>query len=495
MTKKLLLAASAVAAMAFAGGAAAQVRITSAEVSNVTLTTAPAAGSSATSFTLAAESNGTVGNRNTTTTLADNFIASELPTSGTTVFEPGATGTNYTATLTLTGATFQTSVANTAVQVTGASGACTAPTASVVSGGGVGQSSVTVVFNVPTSCSVATAPTGVTFQTPFTKDAGNSGVSASVNYTVATTGAAYGGGAGSANLVNIANAYEVAVRSQRVVAGAFATSLPTLFALPSYTALATGSDVDNVIGAVSAANTVAGAGAAGGAIYANMAGAALPAITANVSVSGNLAVLSPSLAAAPAGSLVANADRTAAATASDVALVRQNITVSKTGGAAVTAPQTFSATVTPVLATNTLVNTPAAVTASLETVGQQGTNFLAAWVQSTNPTFNTVLRIANGGSAIGAVTLTLQSPISAASRSVCTSAELPKLASVPANGELALNSADFTTCFGNFTRGDIRVTVPALSDRLSAKIRIVNPGGVVTEQSLGGIAAGAAIVN
>ena len=72
---------------------------------------------------------------------------------------------------------------------------------------------------------------------------------------------------------------------------------------------------------------------------------------------------------------------------------------------------------------------------------------------------------------------------------------LAKLGSIPANGELAISSADLTTCFGAFTRGDVRVTIPALTNNLTAKLRIVNPGNIVAEQSLGAIASGVATTN
>jgi hypothetical protein len=143
------------------------------------------------------------------------------------------------------------------------------------------------------------------------------------------------------------------------------------------------------------------------------------------------------------------------------------------------------------------VTTPAAVSNfSLETVGLQGTNFVAPWVQSSNTAgYNSVLRISNSGSATGPVTLSLTSPAGTASATTCSSAQLAKLANVPANGELSINSADLTTCFGPFARGDVRVTVQAQSTNLSAKLRIVNPGNVVTEQSLGAISQGVATVN
>lgn len=473
MTKKLLLAATAVAAMAFAGGASAA-DITSASVSGQALTTT---GTTPTFYRLANESVGGTANLSTTTAAGDNNIVSALTVGR---FDPGANGTTYTATISLTGATFQSSVTGASVSVTGATAGCVVGTPTVVSGGGAGQSTATVVFNVPNTCSTTTAPNGVTFDVPFTKSAVAGNVDVSVGYALANTGAAFGGAAGTAGLVRTANGYNVVAR----VAPASGSALPTSFALPDYTALATGSSYDNIIGAVGAAASTT--------TFANMKAVALPSITATVAINGNLSVLTPSISGV---TLTPNAGLTQAATAAAVALPVTNVTVVKNGTASVTAPQQFTATVTPALPTNTLVSTPAAVTASLETVGQQGTSFVAPWVQSSNPNYNTVIRMSNAGAAVGAVRLSLTSPVGTATATTCTSAQLPKLGSIPANGELAINSADLTTCFGAFTRGDVRVTVPALSDNLTAKLRIVNPGNVVTEQSLGAISDGVATIN
>lgn len=494
MTKNILLAATALTVMAFAGGAAAQVQITGAKVSGNVL--AVSDGTTDELFTVAAESNGTEANRTTTTAAGDNVIASELKTGR---FDAGAGGTNYTATITLTGAVFADAVLNADINVTGDTGSCVVSAPTVVSGGAAGQSTAQVVFNVGSTCSTTDvlnfAPNGVAFDVPFIKNAGAGGVGVSISYAVATTGAAYGGAAGSADLVQVLNGYSVYARLQSA-----STRLPTTFALASYTSLATGAgQYDNVIGQVAAAASsplAASAGAFGNTVFANMAGAAMPAITANVAVNGDLSVLTPS--AAPVA-LVVNEAKTSAATAADVAVpLGTNVTVAKAAGATntpVTTPQSFTATVTPVVAANALVTTPVAVTAALETVGQQGTSFLAPWVQSTNANYNTVIRVSNSGAAVAGVRLSLTAPVGTATATQCTSAQLPKLASIPANGELAISSADLTTCFGAFTRGDVRVTIPALTNNLTAKLRIVNPGNIVAEQSLGAIASGVATTN
>jgi hypothetical protein len=502
MTKKLLLAASALAVIGFAGAAAAT-DITSAKVSGIPLTTT---GASKTSYTVANEViTGTAANLKTTTVAGDNTVASTLPAGS--YFEPGVNGTNYTATLTLTGGTFQTAIAANTIVVNGAGAGCIVSAPTIVSGGGAGQSTLTAVFNVGTACTVgagATAPTGVTFDVPFAMDAGASTVSASVNYTVATTGGAFGGSAGTATLVQKAAGYSVAVSDAPQTDAA----LPTSFALGTgtpYVQLVTGTSNDNVIGSVKAGLATAPATSTG-VVYANLGAVGLPALTYDLSVAGNFAVLAPGIdltdadakAATSSSGLTVNAAKTSA-TATALSGARTfYVTVPAGNTVSTTAPQSSTVTVTPkVPAATTTVAAPAAVSnRALETIGLQGTNFFAPWVQSSNTNgYNTVLRVSNSGAATGPVTLALTSPIGTATATTCSATQLPKLANVPANGELAINSADLTTCFGAFTRGDVRVTIQAQSNNLSAKLRIVNPGNVVTEQSLGAIAAGVASVN
>lgn len=272
MTKKLLLAAAAVSVIGFAGAASAQVQISGAKVSGQALGINAAGSTTNTFFTLAAESNGTEANRTTTAATGDNVIASTLKVGR---FDAGAGGTNYTATITLTGATFATPVLNSFVTTTGQAGNCTVSAPTVVSGGAKGQNTATVVFNVGTGCSSTTAadyaPNGVNFDVPFIKDAVAGNVSATVSYAVATTGAAFGGAAASADLVRVANGYSVFARP--TLAASPTTSNPTTFALPSYTALATGGSYDNVIGSIGATTATPAATAAGNVIHANMAGA------------------------------------------------------------------------------------------------------------------------------------------------------------------------------------------------------------------------------
>jgi hypothetical protein len=61
---------------------------------------------------------------------------------------------------------------------------------------------------------------------------------------------------------------------------------------------------------------------------------------------------------------------------------------------------------------------------------------------------------------------------------------LPALAGIAPGGELLVDTAAVTTCFGNFRRGDLRITFQGSSDSVSIKQRIIS-GSVASESSLG----------
>ncbi len=502
MNKTLLLTATAVAVLGFAGTSAAQVRTTAASVSNIALNTTATV---PTVYTRATESiTTTLANRQTTTTATHNTVATQLPATGSTKFEPNANGTNYTATLTLTGATFQQPI--TTATLTGQQAGCTPSTPTVVSGGGAGQNTVTVLFNVPNTCTTTTAPSGVTFDIPFTVDASATAVSSSVGYAVASTGAAYGGVNSVASLVQSSAGYRTSASSFPQTVAQKPTSL-SLTSTPAFSQLATGAGNDIIIGSALATTATPPANAVNNTVYADMKAATLPALTYTLAVAGDFAVLKPGFAIddATANAISANGPSTGFTTTNTATGASQTgvsggstiyVTIPSGNTTQVTSPKSYNVTVTPGNGSSTLVTAPSAITtAPLETVGLQGTSFIAPWVQSTNASYNTVIRVSNSGAATGPVTLSITSPIAAATRLTCSSAELAKLGSVPANGELAINSADLTTCFGAFTRGDVRVTVQAQTTLLTAKMRIVNPSNVVTEQSLGAISDGVATVN
>jgi|GEM_PF-1363296 len=525
MTKKLLLAAAAVSAIGFAGAANAQV-ITSATVSTATV---KAAGASAvTPYTIANESVASVANRRTTTAPTENVVAFTVnPTAAAVpVAQTLELGTTYRITYTLSGTanpTFLAQVTSGALTMDG-NAACVIPT-TVATGTGAGGSN-TVSFIVRTvstfgaGCATAAdLPGAFSIDLPFqiatvgTVTATVSGALDASNTNPAASPDRFTAAGSSIQLVQASAGYRIfadATVDNVSGDGVDNADLPTTLALettgaPFRSFNAAG---DRVIGgagfvlATPPANAAAAAPAPGSTVVrANLANVSMPAPTYALTISptsGDFSALKPqvgtsdNVAGFTDATVAANLLSATAGTTTAPAAGAQNIAlrVEGTPTASISnTPLTFTATVRPVApaANSPLVTPPAAITnAPLETVGLQGSTFIAPWVQSSNANYNTVIRISNnGGMATGSVQLSLASPLNTPTASVCTAAQLPKLASIPANGELALNSADLTTCFGAFGRGDVSATVLSLDTNLTAKLRIVSPGNVVTEQSLG----------
>ena len=115
---------------------------------------------------------------------------------------------------------------------------------------------------------------------------------------------------------------------------------------------------------------------------------------------------------------------------------------------------------------------------------------MAPWVGGSQSTTNIILRLSNSGVATGAVTLQLAAVVRNTGTTVgattCTSATLPSLASIAAGAELSIVAADITTCFGDFKRGDLTITVQATAASPTAKARNNNAAtGNNSELSLG----------
>jgi hypothetical protein len=493
--KKILMAAVAVSALS--AGAANAVNITAADVSGIALTPPSiTTGAGTLSYTLANSAIVTdalgAPNVNATTGAVTDITASLGGTTATGVFDPNAGGTNYSATYTLTNAVFSAPVTNASVAVLGMTGTCTAPAANVVAGGAVGTSSVTVVFNVPSAtCSSSgqnVAPNAVRFTAPFSVLSAGS-VTGTVGFKAVSTDAAFnvtGVTGGAITLVRTQSPYTVSVT---------ADTAPTTLGLSTSTAavysyLKTGGLFDSILGSVTANLATPSATASTGGIYADMNGTARPAVTFDTTVTatnGNFAVIKPSLAAAamtlatPSAS-TATTLGTAAGTASITAAI------SATNTTSLNAAQTYSATVTPKLATNTFVTTPVAVTGALQTITLEGVSFTAPWVGGSLSSSQSYIRVSNSGAATGQVTVSLLNPIGAANPAaagaVCTSSTVSKLSSIAGSNELVIAPADLTSCFGAFTRGDVVVTIQATSTSLTAKARNVTATNV-SELSLG----------
>jgi hypothetical protein len=505
--KKILMAAAAVTALT--AGSANAASITSAQVSGVNLTqaTQTAAAKSyvlADSVVLATAAN--------VTTATGNTVKAKLGTAG--YFAPGPIQTTYTATYTLSGTgnpVFTTTTptatltAMPAVTIAGVTVTCTPPTVSAVGGGASGSNSVTFAFTMlpgtgGSACNNQNSPTEFVVDAPFKLTSVGS-VTASIGFKVASTEAAYDGAAATYPLVITASPYTVAVTADTV---------PTVMALTAgsagYVSLKTSTDnsFDSNIGKLTAAAATAPANAENNRIYQDLTGGttALPAITADVALiatSGNFSVIVPKIGTSTTGvvsptnssSFTDKGQTLAADTSVSVSIATNNTTQ-------INSAQSYTATVTPKLAANTTLTTPAAIgPVALQTINLEGINFIAPWIAGSQSPSNVLIRIANNsGTDAGAITLNLKSPIyntgtaPTVAPTACTSAKLPALAKIAAGTELVLGATELTTCFGDFKRGDLLITAQAPKDNLTAKARLTTASGQVSEISLGGLNTG-----
>lgn len=483
MTKKLLLAAASLGVLALAGAAGAA-EITSAKVSGVTLGTGEV-------YTVASQVVTTdVANLQTTTTGGDNVIVGSVSNGG--AFGPGIGGRTYGATLKLTGAKFQDAVTSGDIELVGGTPANCLADAVIVEGGAANGTSVTVAITIPAGCAIADAPNGVAFDVPFTVDAAAATASAAVNFVVGAAETPYDGGAATVQLVRKASAYDLTVTADNVP-----TTLALAGAAP-YTALLTGSGVDNVLGSIKVDFADAPAGSADDNIFANLDGGAtgMPTLTYDLQVkaeSGDFDVVELRLG----GDLLdVDAGDNTIALIEDVAAGTAALTAHIPGGndVSLSSSQAYSVTVTPAVAPSTVVAKPAVVSGAVQTIGLEGTNFVAPWFTLTNANNTAFLRLSNNGSgSTGPIFLTLKSANgSVTTASVTLTQSMLAEGTLAAGGGIAANSAILITgpalaaAFGTTAgNGDVQVTIQASDANLTAKTRVRTASGVVTETSLG----------
>jgi hypothetical protein len=364
----------------------------------------------------------------------------------------------------------------------------------VVAGGAVGTSSVTVVFNVPsggacTTSGANTAPNAVKFVAPF-KILSAAAVTGTVGFKTVATDAPFnvaGVTGGAITLVKTATPYDVLVAADT---GATVLGLATPTAAV-YSKLTQASDttIGTFTVALKAASSTNATLASVAVVSADMSASVRPAITYDATVTatnGNFAVIKPNLNSTPMTLATPSASSATTLGVSGAGTV--TAVIGATNTTSLNAAQTYSATITPKLATNTLVSTPAAVTGALQTITLEGISFVAPWVGGSLSGSQTYIRVSNSSSATGQVTVSLLNPTGAADAtaagSVCTSSTVAKLGSVPTSGELVIAPADLASCFGAFTRGDVVVTIQATKDALTAKARNVTATNV-SEMTLG----------
>lgn len=501
MTKFALLAAASTAAIVFAGAAQAG-SITSATVNGVTIDPANSTAASRTFYTVASERVNAAHN-----TGAGGFtVVTGLAVKPT--IAVAAPAQSFEVTYTVAGGTIPTSaVATLTVQQTVGVGG-TAGTVAIVQGA---RSATSITFivtvNAPT---VANATVdGFTLVTQLNDDAVEGDITIGANTNILAGGV-------SSLIDTVAPTTVVRYRS---ALGAYSISAKNaLAALPDFKAFKAGAApvatiTDLLPGsttngrtaeiATDLTRTVDTTGVAGG-IRASLSGAAVTLTdllgAGTLTVSGNLptglnVVLNdlPTIAAAPTRTTSSltyslTAAESAAVAAANIDLRLQQPTAAGDRVALSSGSYTLGLS----FAGGTGYEAPAAISLAAGNVALDGVNFIAPWIGGPQAPGQTVVRLSNGGSAAsGAVTLRLinaqaraagvtSGPGETIANQVCSTSF-----TVPATGELQITGATLATCFGQFLRGDLQITVQSDSSNLTAKARNVSADGSVFEQTLG----------
>lgn len=463
--KKILMAAVAVSALS--AGAATAATISATEVSNVAVTL----GASPVAYRIASETKFGTGLL-TTTTAGHN--------ESTVTVGAGQLGVGtYSVTYTLSGpASYQTALLNSSLASNAGLNCVVAPV--LASGGAVAGTAVTYSVSLSGTCSTsATALAADRGPSTFTLDAPLK-VTGLGSVTL-TAGLAQGG-------VSIDNGTSPAVTLISNTAGFTATAAAdtttTFWALGTAVPYRTLGGTDAIIGTYTV-DSVAN-------IYVTADATSLAQneiLTTGLSLAGDFTNLT---ATASVGGAMASVSPFSTATLATQAKGTQTFTMSVpvvTPNSVSQSTKAFSLTVTPAT-TSTKFTVPAAYTTTLQSISLEGVNYLAPWVGGNQSAANTSIRLSNSGVATGAVTLQLAAPVrsvgTVAGATTCTSSTLSKLGSIANGAELVISQADLTTCFGDFKRGDVTITVQASSSSLTAKARNVNAAsGDVAEISLG----------
>ena len=489
MTKTLLLAATAVGAIAFAGSASA-IDITSAQVSGTAAFDPSAA--SPTPYRLASQA--VLGTSGLSTTTANTSVTSTLSANagglaaGTYIVRFEYTGiAGFTATPTLT--------------TPNAAGCTVANTLST--GGGTAQNFVEFAVTVTGTC--ATNPSFVV-AAPFKITALNN---VSVKSSVSLNGVQLDNSASapSRTIVSVVNGYTTllsgAVDNANGEANPDNADYPTRLALGTgatpytgFTAAGNPQAFDSVIGALgytSNGTTYLELDGEGADLTSNAANQ--PAI--NVTINGAFQGLNVGLSTGDAAAVsVASTTNTGSqATFASVPAGRYNVVLTpvannstQLGGGNYNAA--FATT-----GTNAKINGTIQVgQTGLETVLLEGTNFVAPWLQMQSQNYNAIVRISNiGGSATGPITLTLRANNGGTVNQTCQLTQAMLTSGTLVGGGIDQNKAiEFSgrtlanQCFGTTsTNADLQVTIQGTSTNLTAKVRIINPDSSVTESALG----------
>jgi hypothetical protein len=123
---------------------------------------------------------------------------------------------------------------------------------------------------------------------------------------------------------------------------------------------------------------------------------------------------------------------------------------------------------------------------ALASTALEGTNIYAAWIGDGSNGFSYTIRLGNlSPAAINSVKAYLLNPITTGTTGTVASTATCEVGPIPALKELLVTSEMLKTCFGEFKRADVRLTIQTDSTNLTAKLRVVDPVNGTTQTSLG----------
>jgi hypothetical protein len=479
--KKILMAAAAVTALT--AGSANAASIYAAKVSNIDAVASSISGSTTTTtytpYKIASETKYGTSGLATTTTSGHNATSLRVDQGRLT---NAGTNKDYTVTFTYAGpAGFSSALTSSSLSLNATAGSYSGCTSTITLGdGGLAKGkTVTYVVNLASGCTASAGPDLFVLDAPLTVT-GTGEVT--VSGKVSTGGTSIDNGDATARTL---------IKNDSGIS--FTTDIdtdPTQWLLAGTTPYTTLSS-NNKLGKYTLSLTTTNAqGPFVTADGTNTAKVDAQDLKADVSVSGDVSVTTISVGGTAATKNTAKDTSTRSAVGQSGTAV--DITIAADSGITASQPsRSYSMTVTPTTSGTTLT-VPAAKTQTLQTVGLEGTNFNVPWVAGNQSPSSTVVRIANNGTtASGAVTVMMKSPVrntgTTAGATTCTSTALPALAKIGAGEELILGTTELTTCFGDFKRGDIIVTIQGAKTNLTAKARLTTASGQISETSIGGL--------
>ncbi len=145
-----------------------------------------------------------------------------------------------------------------------------------------------------------------------------------------------------------------------------------------------------------------------------------------------------------------------------------------------------SYSVTPVITLASGLTAPTFTATKLGSVSFEGTSLFVPWVSDGANGTNNVIRIGNKSTTatVTSVKASLLNPTAKGTSGTVASTTTCELGTIAASGEMAINSAALKTCFGSFTRSDVRLTVQGAAADLTLKMRS-STAGITTENLVG----------